>query len=183
VRPGTVGRPLPRVEIGIGDHPQAPYQTGETGRIWVRSPWLNAGYGFPPDVQRPGEVDGWWPTTDLGALNGDGQLTLAGRLDDCIRSRDGRLVNLAAVAETLREIRSVRNVAVVPLSGTAGTSFGAIIECDASVALSTLRIQLSDALPSWARPRRLAIVASLPRLPNGKPDRQACVAALGGHSS
>ena len=178
VRPGTVGFPLPGVEVSIGDRPDAPLPTGQTGRVWVRSAYQMAGYGFPPDVERPGDVDGWWPTRDLAAFQEDGQLALAGRLDDCIRTRDGRLVNLAAVADLLRDVRSVRGVVVLPIDGPSGASFGAVLECDPSVAASTLRIQLSDALPSWARPRRLAFVPSLPRLPNGKPDRRACGAAL-----
>ncbi|HEY6509320.1 MAG TPA: long-chain fatty acid--CoA ligase [Vicinamibacterales bacterium] len=178
VRPGTVGRLVSRVEVCIGDHPSAPLPSGETGRVWVRSPWQSAGYGFPPDVERPDDVDGWWPTRDLGAFNEDGLLSLAGRMDDCIRTRDGRLVNLAAVADILREIDSIHGVAVVPIDGPAGASLGAVLECDSSVPISTLRLQLSGALPPWARPRKLAIVPSLPRLPNGKPDRQACIAAL-----
>ena len=179
VRPDTVGRPVSGVEVIIGDHPTAPVPTGQTGRVWVRSPYQMAGYGFPPDVQRPGDVNGWWPTRDLASFRADGQLVLAGRLDDCIRTRDGRLVNLAAVADMLRESPHVRAVVVLPLEGPSGATFGAVLECDASIAHSTLQTQLSEALPPWARPRRMAIVPALPKLPNGKPDRLACRAALG----
>jgi len=183
VRLDTVGRPLPSVEVRIGDHPDTPSPSGEAARIWVRSPWQMAGYGFPPAVDRPGEVDGWWATHDLGCFATDGQLTLAGRLDDCIRTRDGRLVNLVNVADRLRELRGIRRVAVVPLDGHAGASFGAVVECDSSMALATLRGRVSDALPPWALPRRLALVPALPLLPNGKPDRQACLGMLAGRAA
>src|SRR5262249_26297792 len=95
VRPGTVGRLLPGVDVHIGDEPGRPCASGESGRIWVRSPYCMAGYGFPPDVEPRGDVSGWWPTRDLGRMRHDGQLVLEGRIDDCIRTREGRLVNLA----------------------------------------------------------------------------------------
>ena len=139
-----------------------------------------AGYGFPPAVARPGDVNGWWPTRDLGALEADGRLVLAGRLDDCIRTREGRLVNLGVVANKLRDLEGVRHVAVVPLDGLAGVSFGAVVECEPSVTLATLRTSVSDALPRWCWPRKMTLVSSLPRLPNQKPDRQPCIAVLGG---
>jgi acyl-CoA synthetase (AMP-forming)/AMP-acid ligase II len=178
VRPGTVGRPLAGVEVQIGDR-GSPATSGEPGRIWVRSPWQMAGYGFSPLVERPDEVDGWWPTRDVGLLDADGRLTLAGRLDDCIRTREGRLVNLALVTSGLLELGGVRSAVALKLDGLSGPSFGAVVECDASISLATLRARISDALPPWWWPRKLVLVAALPRLPNGKPDRQACLAALG----
>jgi acyl-CoA synthetase (AMP-forming)/AMP-acid ligase II len=178
VRPETVGRPLPGVEFSIGDHPREGLQAGTVGRIWVRSPWQMEGYGFPPDLKMPGVVEGWWPTRDLGAIEKDGRLRLSGRLDDCVRTREGRLVNLFAVADRLRHLHGVRAVEVVPIDAPAGMSVGAVLECEAATTLSALRRQLSDELPPWEWPRRMAIVASLPRLPNGKPDRRACLAVL-----
>ncbi len=178
VRPETVGRPLSGVAVRIGDDPAARAAPGEPGRIWVRTPWLMAGYGFPPAVERPVQVEGWWPTRDVGALREDGRLVLAGRLDDCIRTREGRLVNLAAVAATLGEMTGVTGAVVVPLDGPAGRSFGAVIECEPGVAVAALRTGLADKLPPWSWPRALEVVPSLPRLPNGKPDRLACVSLL-----
>jgi acyl-coenzyme A synthetase/AMP-(fatty) acid ligase len=183
VRPGTVGRPLAGVDVRIGNHPAEPSPPDEAGRVWVRSPWQMAGYGFPPAVERPGEVDGWWPTRDLGMLEPDGRLVLAGCIDDCIRTRDGRLVNLAIVASSLRTTGGVRDVAVVPVQSPAGASFGAVLECDSSVTLATLKERLSKALPPWAWPRDMVIVQSLPRLASGKPDRRSCSAMLRGHPS
>ena len=178
VRRDTVGRPLAGVEVRVGDHPERPLAAGEVGRIWVRSPWQMAGYGFPPEAERRGAIDDWWPTQDLGRWTEDGQLTLAGRVDDCVRTREGRLVNFVDVADRLRELRGVRRVQVVPLEGPAGIAFGAVIECDPLTGLTALQQQVLEALPSWALPRKLALVPTLPLLPNGKPDRQACLAVL-----
>ena len=105
-------------------------------------------------------------------------LVLAGRIDDCIRTRDGRLVNLAAIAAMVRELDSIRQVAVLALESSAGLSFGAVIECDARVSPSSVTTWMSDALPPWARPRKVVFVPALPLLANGKPDRRACLAVL-----
>jgi acyl-CoA synthetase (AMP-forming)/AMP-acid ligase II len=173
VRANTVGRPLAGVEIRIDDE-----STDEpAGRIWVRSPWLMAGYGFPPRVERPGAVDGWWPTRDRGRLGPDGRLTLAGRVDDAIRTRDNRIVDLAHVADHLRAIPEVAEALVIAFDTPAGPSFGAVVEC--AVTADAVRARLAETLPPWSWPRAIETVSALPRLPNGKPDRRACAALLG----
>ncbi len=180
VQAGTVGRPLPGVDVAIGEHPHTPAPTGTVGRVWVRSPWQMAGYGLPPHVERPGEVNGWWPTRDLGALDEAGRLRLAGRIDDCVRTREGRLVNLEAVAAALRNLRGVRAAVVLPLESAAGTSFGAVLQGEPGLSLDDVRRAAGAALASWALPRAMHLVPELPRLPNGKPDRLACMVLLAG---
>jgi acyl-coenzyme A synthetase/AMP-(fatty) acid ligase len=178
VRRETVGRALPGVEIRIGEHPARPSAPGEIGRIWLRNAWQMAGYGYPPLVERPDGVDGWWLTRDLGSLEPGGYLTLHGRVDDCIRTRENRLVNLAAVAAAIRELHGVTDVVVLPLDGPAGATFGAVVQCAASVEVGELRTHVAGVLPPWSWPRVVEVVRSLPRLSNGKTDRQACMALL-----
>ncbi len=178
VQPDTVGRPLRQVDVRIGDSPFEPAAPGDLGRVWVRSPGLMQGYGFPPDLEPRADVDGWWPTQDLGRLRSDGYLVLGGRRDDAIRTRDNRTVNLAYVAERLREIDRVADAAVVAVDTPSGQSFGAVVEHEPGLTLGDIQGWLADTLPPWSRPRVLALVLALPRLPNGKPDRQACVRLL-----
>ncbi len=178
VQRDTVGTPLDGVEVRVGDDPTERIEADRVGRIWVRGPGQMAGYGFPPHVERPGDVDGWWPTQDLGRLRADGYLVLAGRMDDAVRTRDNRTVNLAHVAACLGQLAGVRDAVVVPLDGARGRSFGAVVECDAGVTAATLRTSLASMLPPWSWPRTIEPVPVLPRLPNGKPDRQACASLL-----
>lgn len=179
VRRETVGRPVAGVEVVVGDHPASAAPSGEAGRLWVRSPWQMAGYGFPPALERPGDVDGWWPTRDLGVLGAGGYLTLAGRMDDAIRTRENRLVDLARIATVLREIPGVTDAVVVPLDGPAGPTVGAVVQCGPALSLAEVRRAVADALPSWSWPRAVQLVPSLPRLPNGRADRRGCIALLG----
>lgn len=174
----TVGRPLHGVEVRVGDAPDDPRPAGEVGRIWVRSPWQMEGYGFPPQLERPWHDGGWLPTRDLGAVRADGRIALAGRLDDCIRTREGRLVNLESIAERLRGVDGIDDAAVVPLAGASGASFGAILVCAAAHALADVRSRVAEGLPEWAWPRAVVQAPALPRLPSGKLDRQRCIAML-----
>ena len=123
-------------------------------------------------------VDGWTPTSDLGTLGEDGYLTLLGRIDDCVRVRDGRLVNLAFVAARLREVASVTDAAVLAVETSAGPTFGAVVEGTAQ--LAAVRQHLARELPPWCWPRELVAVPVLPRLPGGKIDREACRRLLAG---
>ncbi|HUR35287.1 MAG TPA: hypothetical protein VM032_15895, partial [Vicinamibacterales bacterium] len=101
-----------------------------------------------------------------------------GRADDCVRTRDGRLVNLEVVAAGLRGAPGVGAAVVVPLAGAAGTAFGAVLQMDAVGSLASVRESIAATLPGWALPRAITVVRELPRLPNGKPDRLACLGLL-----
>jgi acyl-CoA synthetase (AMP-forming)/AMP-acid ligase II len=117
---------------------------------------------------------------DFGRLRADGHLVLAGRIDDAVRTRENRIVNLTQVAASLRDVDGVTEAVVVALDTPSGQSFGAVVECEDELTVATLRTQLADALPPWAWPRAIELVRVVPRLPNGKPDRQACVRLLTG---
>jgi acyl-CoA synthetase (AMP-forming)/AMP-acid ligase II len=179
VRSETAGQPLPGVEIRIGDHPEAPVAAGALGRIWLRSPlYMMDGYGFPPDLQPRKIVDGWWPTPDAGHLDERGALTIAGRLDDCIRTGAGYLVNAADVAAALETFPGVSDAAVVPLDTPAGPVLGALVESAQRLGTADLRSHLSRKLPPWALPRLVEVTTTLPRLSSGRTDRRACIAIL-----
>ena len=179
VRSETAGRLLPGVEVRIGDDPRAPLREGAVGRIWVSAPdFLMDGYGVPPDLDPPDTVDGWWGTPDVGVLEGDGRLVLAGRLDDCIRTAAGHLVSASSIADALDEDADVVEAAVVPLAGRGGATFGVLAECGPTVTEPELRRRLAHRLPGWSQPRVVATTGALPRLDNGRIDRRACIAIL-----
>jgi acyl-CoA synthetase (AMP-forming)/AMP-acid ligase II len=179
VRWETAGQPLPGVEIRIGDHPDAPVATGALGRIWLKSPlYMMDGYGFPPNLERGKTVDGWWATPDAGHLDERGALTIAGRLDDCIRTGAGYLVNASDVAAALEAFPGVSDAAVVPIETPAGPVLGALVESAQRLGTADLRSHLSRRLPPWALPRTVEVTTALPRLSSGRTDRRACIAIL-----
>ena len=179
VRPGTAGRPIPEVELRIGDDPRAPLAAGTPGRIWLSTPrYMMEGYGFPPHVEPPQSVDGWWSTPDVGLLDDAGCLTVVGRVDDCFRTDAGQLVNPATVAAALEDYPGITDVAVVPLATATGPVLGVLVQSTEALRVIDLRRHLAGALPDWAQPRVLEATRALPRLSSGRTDRRACIAIL-----
>ena len=78
---GTVGRPLPDVEIRIV-HPETfvDFAPGEEGLVLVRGPNVMRGYLGSDNLTREAIRDGWYSTGDMGLLDRDGFLTITGRL-------------------------------------------------------------------------------------------------------
>jgi long-chain acyl-CoA synthetase len=106
IRPGTVGKPIPAVEVKIA---------GDTdeGEILVRSPGVMIGYWAESHDDPIGE-DGWLHTGDIGRLDEDGWLYLSGRSKDVI-IRGGENIASSSVEDALREHPEVDDVAVVGL--------------------------------------------------------------------
>jgi len=177
IRPDRVGRPAPGIEIRVGDDPRHPLPPGALGRVWYKSPWYMEGYGFPPRLAPREGRDGWWPTADMGFLDEGGYLALAGRADDCFKTGLGHLVNPGMIADALAAHPAVTDVLVVPIGEAGAALIGALVEGE-SVRAGDLRAAVASALPPWLQPHVLAVTSRLPRLPGGKPDREACAALL-----
>jgi len=178
IRPGCVGRPAPGIEVRIGDDPLDPRPVGQLGRVWFTSPWYMEGYGFPPGLAPRDNRRGWWPTQDMGSLDGAGYLTLAGRIDDCFKTASGYLVNPGEITSAFMSHPAVRDVVVLPVSSASGPVIGVVVERDGAVELDELRAVAVRMLPPWLHPQLIAVTGQLPRLVGGKADRTACQALL-----
>ena len=178
VRSDTAGSPLDGVAITVGDDPEVPSPPGRQGRVWVRTPRYMNGYGFPPDLTRPDSQAGWWPTQDVGHLDGAGSLNLVGRLDECVRTASGYLVNPTEISGAVEEHPGVTDVAVVPLDTTSGPVLGVLVEGARGVTVESVHRHLNARLPLWSRPRIVEVIDALPRLPGGKVDRRECIRLL-----
>ena len=90
---GSVGVPLPGVEVRIVDPARQDLPAGEVGEILVRAPQLMLGYWGRPEETAAVIREGWLHTGDLGFLGADGYLYFVDRMKDVIetdRSRSGR---------------------------------------------------------------------------------------------
>lgn len=178
VAPGTAGRALPGVAVHVGNDPREPTTAGVIGRLWVRSPWLMEGYGFPPDLDCPSTVEAWWPTPDVGHLDAEGGLALHGRIDDRVRSGAGNILSPSDIVTVIEGFPGVIESAVVPVDTHTGPVLCALVEADEDLRLNDLRAHLIRSLPAPARPRTVKPVPRLPRLPSGRVDRRACIDLL-----
>lgn len=101
---GTVGEPIPGVEVQIADD----------GEILARGPGRFVGYWQNPDATAAAiDAEGWYHTGDLGALTSDGMLTFRGRKKDMLAMPDGQKVYPEDVEAILREDERLRDATVV----------------------------------------------------------------------
>jgi long-chain acyl-CoA synthetase len=101
---GTVGEPVPGVEVRIADD----------GEIMARGPGRFAGYWENPEATAAAiDPDGWYHMGDLGAFTADGMLTFRGRKKDMLALPDGQKVYAEDVEAILREDARVRDAAIV----------------------------------------------------------------------
>ncbi len=123
-KPGSVGRPVPGVElmlvdsdgrpVGVAPDPDEPAwfdeNDSETGRVAARGPNLFSGYW--PDGAHGPDADGWFRTGDVGYLDGDGDLRLVDRANDLIIV-NGFNVYPNEVERVLGELAEVHEAAAV----------------------------------------------------------------------
>jgi O-succinylbenzoic acid--CoA ligase len=163
------GRPLDGVEV-----------RSRAGRLALKGPMLFSGYRGGPDD--PFDDDGFFVTSDLGEVSGDGTVSVLGRADTAIVTA-GYKVFPERVAALLLTDERVREAAVVGLPDPdRGEVVTAVIvpAGEQAPSLAELRALVEAELPTWAAPRRLEVMSALPRLPSGKVDRAALVAAIVG---
>ncbi len=114
IRPGSAGKPVPRVEIRIDDpHPQ----TG-IGEILARGPNIMQGYLNDPEATRDSFTgDGWLKTGDLGLLDSEGNLHIKGRSKSMIVLSNGENVFPEAIEHKVNTYPFVMESLVVENNG------------------------------------------------------------------
>ena len=100
---GTVGLPLPGVEIGIADD----------GEILVKGGNVFAGYYKDPRATHEDLVDGWLKTGDIGELDKDGYLKITDRKKDLFKTSGGKYVAPGAMETQLRSHRGIGQAVVL----------------------------------------------------------------------
>jgi O-succinylbenzoic acid--CoA ligase len=141
---------------------------GDDGRIRLAGPVLFDGYRLRPDLTAAVLDGDWFVTGDLGVIE-DGVLRVRGRADDVINT-GGEKVVAGEVEHLLRAHPAVEDVVVV---GRPDAEWGELVTAVVvgSVTLEGLRDHVRTAMPAHAAPRALEIVAEIPMLASGKPDR------------
>lgn len=171
-RAGTVGFPLPGVELRITD-PETGRElpVGETGMIEVKGPNVFKGYWRNPEKTREEfREDGFFITGDLGLIDEDGYVTIVGRAKDLIIS-GGYNVYPKEVEDAIDALPGVKESAVI---GVPHPDFGegvvAVVVPDEGARLSEEEIVagLRDRLARFKQPKRVFIVDALPKNTMGK---------------
>jgi acyl-CoA synthetase (AMP-forming)/AMP-acid ligase II len=108
-RLGSVGRPVPGIEVQIRDETGKVLGPGESGELFVRGEQVSGKYTGIGSVL---DAEGWFPTKDIATLDEDGYLFIGGRSDDTI-IRGGENIAPAELEGVLVEHPHVHEVAVV----------------------------------------------------------------------
>jgi acyl-CoA synthetase (AMP-forming)/AMP-acid ligase II len=166
-RLGSVGRPLPGVEVEVRDEDGKPCAPGTAGQIYVRGPQVAGEYREAGAVT---DRDGWFATRDEGYFDDAGYLFIRGRADDTI-IRGGENIAPAEVEAVLAQMPGVAEVAVVGLPSVEwGQQIGAFIVTRPGTRLSAdgVREFARARLRSSKTPDTVVFVAELPHTPTGK---------------
>jgi malonyl-CoA/methylmalonyl-CoA synthetase len=158
-KPGKVGFPLPGVSVRLAPD----------GEVQVRGPNVLTGYYRRPDADAESfTADGWFRTGDLGEVDRDGHLRLAGRSKELIIS-GGFNVYPREVEEAIATFPGVREVAVIGRPSEAwGEAVTAVVVCEGRIDPQALRAHAATLLAPYKVPKQVEFIDQLPRNALGK---------------
>jgi acyl-CoA synthetase (AMP-forming)/AMP-acid ligase II len=164
-RVGSVGRPLPGVEVRVVDPDTGiEVEAGAVGELWVNT------------TAHVGE--GWLHTGDLARQDGDGYLYPSGRLKDTI-NRGGEKFGPIEVEDAIRTHPAVSDVAVAGIADDEmGQRVGAAVVARSPLTLDELRSHCRELIAYFKLPERLKVVDHIPYNDTGKVNRRQLAALI-----
>ena len=158
-RAGSVGRPLPGVDVRVVDPATGiDVEAGTVGELWVNT--------------TQNVTEGWLRTGDLARQDSDGYIFPSGRLSDTI-NRGGEKFGPIEVEEALRSHPAVTDVAVTGIADEElGQRVGAAVVACAPVTLEELRSHCRELIAYFKLPEQLAIIDHIPYNATGKVSRR-----------
>ncbi len=180
-RAGTVGFPLPGVELRImTDGAEVP--AGMVGGIEVRGPNVFKGYwNMPEKTAEELRSDGWFITGDLGRLDADGYLHIVGRARDLIIT-GGFNVYPIEVEEALDAVPGIAESAVIglPHPDFGEAVFAVLTLSDPAQSPDAALAAIRERLARFKQPKAAVVVDALPRNAMGKVQKAALRAQYAG---
>lgn len=166
---GTVGMPLPTVETRVVDERDEPVREGSPGRLQVRGPSVFRSYWERPDATAASFVDDWFRTGDIVQVEA-GRFRILGRESVDIIKSGGEKVSALEIEDVLRRHPAVDDCAVV---GIPDAEWGelvavAVVAAGPNLDLAAIRDFCRAELAPAKIPRRMQVVAELPRNALGK---------------
>jgi acyl-CoA synthetase (AMP-forming)/AMP-acid ligase II len=167
----SIGKPLPDVEVKIVDEEGKALSPLEVGEILARGPRIMTGYWR--DEQKTSQVmtqDGWLRTGDMGWMDEEGYIYLAGRGDDMI-IRGGENISPEEVENAVQSHPKVEEASVIGVSDPEwGQEPRAIVVLKKGEVVTQEEIieHCRTRLAGFKRPRSVIFIDALPRNPMGK---------------
>ena len=171
----AIGIPVFDTEAMIVDDDGRPAPVGQSGEVWMRGPQIMGGYLNKPDQTAEALVDGWMRSGDVGFMDEAGWFYLIDRKKDMI-SASGFKVWPREVEDVLIAHPAVREAAVVgepdPYRGETVKAFISFMP-GATVGLDDIHAHCRERLASYKCPRRIEVLAEIPKTLTGKIQRAA----------
>jgi long-chain acyl-CoA synthetase len=167
---GSVGQPLPGVEVAIKDDDDRTLPTGATGEVCVRGRNVMLGYYRMPEETARTVRGGWLHTGDVGRLDEDGFLFIVERKKDLI-IRGGFNIYPREVEEVLYAHPKIAEAAVVgmrdPLMGEDVLAF-VVLKTGEHAGAEEVMEFCATRLARYKCPKQVRFVDALPKSPIGK---------------
>ena len=179
--PGSVGAPLPGVEVRLVDEAGSVVGAPDVaGEVWVRGPNVMKGYRGDPEATAAVLVDGWFRTGDVATRDADGAYRIVGRTKEMI-IRSGYKVYPREVEDVLTAHPAVLEAAVVGVPddrrGEEVVAFVSLV-AGGQVSPGDLVAYCRERLAAYKYPRRVEVRECLPHGPTGKVLKRELVADL-----
>ena len=179
-KPGTVG-PNAGPEVRVVDERGNTVPRGATGEIVIRGENVTRGYENNPSANETAFIDGWFRTGDQGTMDGDGYLSITGRLKEII-NRGGEKISPREVDEIIMEHPAVHQCVTFGMPHEMlGEEVAAAIVLKEGVACDDreLRQFASVRLADFKVPKRILILKEIPVGATGKLQRIGLAKKLG----
>ncbi|WP_116199823.1 acyl-CoA synthetase [Amycolatopsis circi] len=166
---GSVGRPFLHVEARIVDERDDDVPTGAVGELVLRGPSVFAGYWGLPEASAESMRGGWFHSGDLARCDADGFVTLVDRKKDMIIS-GGENVYPIEVEQVLHRHPDIADVAVIgaPDPQWGETVIAVVVPVGESLDGDAVIAYCRERIAAFKCPRRVEVVAELPRNATGK---------------
>jgi acyl-CoA synthetase (AMP-forming)/AMP-acid ligase II len=178
-KPGTVGHGS-GVEVGIMDETGKLLPAGTPGEVVIRGPNVTRGYHNNPEANAAAFTNGWFRTGDRGVLDGDGYLTLIGRIKELI-NRGGEKISPLEVDAALLAHPAVAEAASF---GAPDPKYGeevhAAVVLRGEATVAELQAHCGGRLADFKIPKVIHLVKELPKGPTGKVQRRHLAPFFGG---
>lgn len=170
-RAGSVGLPLPRVEVSIRDEQGNALPIAQVGEICVRGPNVMKGYWRRPDDTKESFHGEWFRTGDLGCFDRDGYLHIVDRIKDLVIV-NGMNVYPRKVEDVLYQDTRVQEAAVVgephPVHGEIPVAYVVLQPGVEATTSADIRKFAAERLGSFEVPRKIHFISQLPKNAAGK---------------
>jgi len=180
IKPGSVGKPLPGTTVKILNDQYEEVAPGVIGHLLIASDNPGLFLGYYKDKEKTNEIvhGGWYHTGDLAYVDDDEFIWIAGRNDDCFKSR-GIFISPVEIENALRQTEGVNEACILPFPDKEiGNKIRAVIVLKKSndakpEYVEALKRQLGEKIAPYKIPQIIEFVDELPKSPVGKVLRRA----------